>query len=292
MIIFKMEIKTNKEKAKTLCQVVESAYKNKEKLFAWKLIQDKMTPENKLISLIPKEKVATWLFFALPGDRMVDSTKLYEQFANFYRSNSNFFDKNNLKFYNNYFIPNIGITSVFDYKTFMEFTRNNLKRLVSEFDGDPMNIFSNNSFDTNLKELKKFDGYGNGISSLLLIFLERYGIKKTEGLVPKIDRHFIKVSSACGLIETNENMRVSNVCNSLFNLYKEVITENGFDSVILDPTIWIIGHELCLKKDITYCSELCPLEEYCSKELPTQKLSRIVSYEKVESKKQLSIFDL
>lgn len=277
-----MEIKTNKIRAKTICEIVENAYKNREKLFSYKLIQKKMIPENQLISLIPKEKIATWLFFALPADRMVDSTILYKQFSDFYISNPNFFDKDKLLTYDQIGMPNLKISSVFDYNKFMEFTKNNFKKLMSEFDGNPMKIFSNGSFDTSLKELKKFDGYGNGISSLLLIFLQRYGVRETIGLVPKIDRHFIKVSSGCGLIETNQGMNIGSVSNSLFKLYKEVISTNGFDAVILDPAIWIIGHELCSKKDMTYCKELCPLEDYCSKILPKQELGKISSYELVE----------
>lgn len=260
-------MRTDKEIAKVICRAVLEAYEKEEKIFGWDKIKIKMTPENQLISIMPRKLQPLWLFFSLPADRMVDSTEMYRQFRDFYLKNPNFLDiKNIRKYCKKGEIPDVDVQLIFNKPEFLKFTQNNLEKLLSEFKGDPLRIFSNGYFQDNIKELKKFLGYGTGISSLYLIFLQRYGLKETKGLVPKIDRHIISISNGCGVVDIEPGMRSGDVCKKLFNVYQEVISENKFDAVILDPALWIIGHEICTKGKKVDCNYLCPLDEYCSKD--------------------------
>jgi hypothetical protein len=262
----------NKENAIEVSKAVISAYENKEKLFSHAIIKEIMFPEKQLVSVLPKEKQALWLFFSCLGDKMVSSEIYYKQFREFYLSNPDFFDSKNLKNRNS-FVKGLG--GEFTKKVqvaipddFIHFAASNAKKLANDFNGNPVNALRGNDFKTSVKNLKQFSGYGTGLASLYLIFLNRYDIRKTEGLAPKIDRHFLRISAGCGIAQIEEGSRADSLAEKLSKLYEEVCNENKIDAAYLDAAMWVIGKEVCSKKDAAYCKLLCPIDDYCNKELP------------------------
>lgn len=265
-------INLSKERAAKVSKAVINAYENKEKLFSHTVIEELMFPEKQLVSVLPKEKRALWLFFSCLGDRLVDSANYYKQFSDFYISHDNFFEVDNLNNRNLFlkgleeeFFQKVQVAMPFD---FSRFAASNAEKLANNFGGNPLNSLKGNDFKNSVKDLKQFKGYGTGLASLYLIFLDRYRIRKTIGLAPKVDRHLLRVSCGCGIAQIEEGARADKLAEKLSKLYEEVCSENNINAVDLDPTIWVIGKEVCSRKDISYCRLLCPVDDYCNKKLP------------------------
>lgn len=276
-------IEVDKEKVKDLCKIVHDAWKNKEKIFAREITKIKMFPENQLISLMSNRSAvdkALWIFFSVLGDKKTSSQLLYKQFAEFYKVNPDFFNRGTLQNLDEASFQDrvetlVGLSwsplriQVNYPESYVNFVVYNVKKLVKEFHCDILRAIPNDDFDDCFKRLKKFKGYGVGLSALYLIFLNRYGVKNVKGYgVPKIDRHFVKMSAGCGIFDIGEDMRYDYAAKHLTKIFYEVCNEQGFNAGDLDPAVWVIGSELCKKDNISYCKELCPLYDRCTRDLP------------------------
>lgn len=291
------QIKLNKKKAIEICKAVLHAYQNKGKFFAHPNIEGRMLPEKQLVSVLPEEKKPIWLFFSCLGDKLVDSTDYYRQFRDFYKEKPDFFYLTNLKdkplFSHRLENELLRMVNLAMPDDFIHFAVSNGEKLAFQFNGNPLNSLKNDDFKSNVNSLKKFLGYGTGLSTLYLIFLDRYGIKKTKYLVPKIDRHMLKISVGCGIASIKEGTRADSLTEKLSRLYEEVCNENGFDALLLDPTMWAIGHELCSKNDLAFCRTLCPLDNYCNKKLPRIKRNNTRLYNGNDKRTQVTFgFDV
>ncbi len=265
-------VKLNKEKAIEVSKAIISAYYNKEKLFSHSDTEEIMFPEKQLASVLPKEKQALWLFFSCLGDKMVSSDIYYKQFREFYLSHPDFFDSKNIENRNSFvkelegeFTKKVQVAMPND---FIHFAVSNAEKLACHFNGSPLNALTGNDFKTSIKNLKQFSGYGTGLASLYLIFLDRYNIRRTKGLAPKIDRHLLRVSCGCDIAEIEEGSRADSLAEKLSRLYEELCNENNIDAASLDVAMWVIGKEVCSKKDAAYCKLLCPIDDYCRKGIP------------------------
>ncbi len=266
-------LELNEKRAVELCQIVLDAYEKKKGIFSQKDIEKRMLPEKRLVDVIEyKERVAKWFFFTTPGDKLIDSTTYYKQLKEFYLDNPTFFDNRSLE---NERIFNAQLNNEFLNKVkvaiplaFGEFTVKNAQKLLADFKGNPLNALTSDDFKQSVKDLKQFMGYGTGESTLYLIFLTRYKIKETKDLAPKVDRHFVKISAGCGVFEAASGLRTDKAAEKLSRLYKKICDEHKFNAVLLDPTVWIIGHDLCSKNNSGVCRLYCPLDDYCDKDLP------------------------
>jgi len=257
-----------KFRALHLCEVVIKAYEEKFGLFSQSDIEDYMFPERQLADLIKdKDDLALWFFFTCPGDKLIDSRIYYKQLGEFYLKNPNFFRLNDSVFKPdiNSLLENVNVRKPDEFSRAIY---ENSKELIERFNKNPLSILKSNDYEGCVKDIKKFFGYGKEIASLYLIFLKRYGIKTVKNLAPKIDRHFLRISAGCGVFKVKKGMRVDEATKKISELYTEICKENFLDAVILDPATYVIGKRLCSKKNEILCKMDCPLDYYCTKEIP------------------------
>jgi len=79
-------------------------------------------------------------------------------------------------------------------------------------------------------------------------------------------------------------MYTDKAAEKLSKLYKKICDEHKFNAVLLDPTVWIIGHDLCFKNDSGVCRLYCPLDDYCDRKLP--RITRKARLHKKENNKR------
>lgn len=255
------QITIHKKKAKELCHVVMDAYKFSP-FFSHRNIEREMCPEKLLIDEIDsKKRKARWLFFACSDMQLKNSRLYFEQYRDFYLEKPYFFDNKNLRELSNQ-RPNIKDES----KTRIVL---NAKKLLDEYRGDPLKILEKGSIEDILKELKTFHGFGIKQAKMYLIFLAKHGLADLDSskIGPAIDSHFIKISSACGVFDFEDGIRVDKVRKYLDDLYSKITKEENLDSLTLDSAVWIMGHKLCTKS-CYYDAYSCPLDDLCGGYLP------------------------
>lgn len=297
-------ITINKERAKTLCRVVLDAYEKRRYLFTDSKIERKMCPEKQMIAEIEYEgRKVKWLFFATSTMERKNSEQYFKEFREFYLENPCFFDKENLKKLSQIDSRDeeMGLSHKIkehiNLGLYLEPVRRwifNAKKLLSDFEGDPLKIINKHIENLDiLEELKKFKGLGTKQAKMYLIFLAKHGFADIDvyGLGPAIDHHFIKISAACGIYTFNDGIRVDTARNQLDKLYTKISREEELNSLILDSALWIIGHELCTKNNNGVCKVYCPLDDYCSKNLPkiNRKDARLYQRKKPSKRSQLAL---
>ena len=163
----------------------------------------------------------------------------------------------------------------------------NSRKLKSEYENDPRNLFNGFSKKPNVEELKelqerigKFYGYGPGKAALLIKNFVRFGMWEIpETFVPiKIDRHVARVCLGFeGLINFYENnrkipheqykkrvgaVRVDQFNQKLQDLFLEIIDEINVSGIELDDTLWLLGSKWCYKNQYVFCKTNCPIDCY------------------------------
>ncbi|MBU4492902.1 MAG: hypothetical protein KKA61_00865 [Nanoarchaeota archaeon] len=270
-----------KFRALHLCEVVIKAYEEKFGLFSQPDIEDYMFPERQLADLIKdKDDLALWFFFTCPGDKLIDSRRYYKQLGEFYLKNPNFFRLNDSVFKPdiNSLLKNVNVANP---NEFLRTINENSEDLIKKFKGNPLNTIKEGDYDSCVKNLRNFLGYGKGMASLYLVFLSRYGIKKTKNIAPKVDRHLLRISAGCSVFKVTKNLRVDEATEEVSRIYTEICKEKSFDGTLLDALTYVIGRKLCSKRNEVLCNVDCPLDYYCSKQLPKiDKKSAILCIEK------------
>lgn len=263
-----MRPEIKKARALHICERVLDAYEEKFGLFSQPGIEKEMFPERQLADLIrDKGDLALWLFFTCPGDKLIDSMKYYKQLGEFYLKNPKFFRLNDLVFN-----PDIkSLLKNVDVANSNEFSRSinkNSEDLIKKFNGNPLNAIKDNDYSSCVKNLRNFLGYGKGMASLYLVFLSRYGVKQTKNITPKVDRHLLRISAGCGVFKVKRGLRVGKATEEVSRIYTEICKEKSFDGTLLDALTYVIGRKLCSERNGVSCKTNCPLDYYCSKQLP------------------------
>jgi hypothetical protein len=317
------EIQLDKEKARELCIYVIDACNEKKKLFSNPKILENMHPENKIIETIKsrekngeiaKEKIVRWLFFACSTMQRVLSEKYFAQVSKFYRKNSAFLDNENLE---RIFKFKRSEKNSELYRVYLNNIENNISKNINMANSqESINYWIGNAItlskklegknnfyemlrehkDVNslLKELREYKGFGIKQSKMYVLFLIRYGLLDFDvsKVGPTIDSHFINISSACNVLKFKDGLRVDKARYCLDKLYQEVTSENKLDFCVIDSGFWIIGNNLCLKKDPLKCQQLCPLDSICTKEIPNVNKEDTRLYKKKENKMRQQVLQL
>ena len=289
-----MRQELKKSKVLHICERVLDAYEQRFGLFSKEGIEKKIFPEKQLAKLIKnKDDLALWFFFTCPGDKRINSIRYYEQLGKFYLKNPDFFNLNKINNSGsesniNSILDSVNITN---HSEFLRTIHENSKKLTEKFDGNPLNAIRDNDYDSCVKNLTDFLGYGKEIASLYLVFLSRYGVKKTKNIAPKVDRHLLRISAGCGVFNVKKNLRVDKATKEVSRLYTEVCKKKSIDGTLLDALTYAIGNDLCSKKNEVLCMENCPLDYYCSKQLPKiNKKDTTLYIEKKEKTQQFLNF--
>lgn len=143
----------------------------------------------------------------------------------------------------------------------------NAARLVELYDGDPRNIIAYNTVEQARENLRQFEGIGTGIANLFILYLLERKIASPvdpENILLKVDIHKGRIPINTGAVKpiNHEIARDDHYVASMESAYRSVATRERIEMETLDPVLWIIGSELCVRKDHDYCA-LCPLEEEC-----------------------------
>ena len=291
-----MRRELKKSRVLHICERVLNAYEEKFGLFSQQGIEKEMLPEKQLAELIQNENdLALWFFFACPGDKQIDSMKYYKQLGEFYRKSPNFFKLNeiNSSEFDSKIKSILENVNVANPPEFLRTIRENSKKLIEEFEGNPLKAIKNNNYDSCVKNLRNFLGYGKGMASLYLVFLSRYGVKKTKNIAPKVDRHLLRISAGCGVFEVTKNLRVDKATEEVSRIYTEICKENFFDGTLLDALTYVTGRKLCSKRNEFLCKVNCSLDYYCSKQLPKiNKKNTTLQIEKKKANQQFLNFSI
>lgn len=157
--------------------------------------------------------------------------------------------------------------------------------IVNEFGGHARNIINNQTVEESRRRLMEFKGVGTGIANLFIIYCTDRGIahvQDPENVKIKIDIHKGRIpvnTDAVTLV--NDRIRRDVLVPSLEEAYLEICKEYGFDSKNLDSALWLIGSQICARRDFGRCVSLCPLEKLCVSCVDEDPLtSELVSYSK------------
>jgi hypothetical protein len=146
--------------------------------------------------------------------------------------------------------------------------------------GDPRIFFDGiNNYDEAKSKLLMFYGIGHGKANLMIKNFVRFDYFVPENIwdVPiKIDRHAMRISIGNGVVAFDEegDIHVSNFVPVLDKLYRKILQEGHFDPVLIDDLKYIVGSQLCVKKDINMCKKYCPLN--CEQMVDTDKSNSYV----------------
>lgn len=146
----------------------------------------------------------------------------------------------------------------------------NAQRLISEYEGDPRNIVEGRGVEEARKSLMAFKGIGTGIANLFLIYLLERGIARPtnpEDICLKVDVHKARIPLNTGaVIVDSPRIRYDVLVTPLEKAYNESARRQGIDLVGLDSALWIIGSEVCSKRDYSLCLDNCVLcDKYCER---------------------------
>lgn len=163
------------------------------------------------------------------------------------------------------------ITENFQYP--MQYFSNNFlhnnRIIVDEFGGHARNIINNQTVEESRRRLMEFKGIGTGIANLFIIYCTDRGIahvQDSEEIRIKIDIHKARISANTDAITSVSNGRIrrDRLVHPLEESYLEICKENGFSGGTLDSALWLIGSQICARRDFGRCVSLCPLETMCT----------------------------
>ncbi|MBT3865835.1 hypothetical protein HOF78_01890 [Candidatus Woesearchaeota archaeon] len=146
--------------------------------------------------------------------------------------------------------------------------RNNAGALIGQYGGDVRNVISGISVAQGINRLKKFDGWGPGLSRLLMMELHDRRIVSPINpgdLENKIDRHkaAIPLNTEC-VTASSENVHMSSISKFLQESYRLAFESLELPPEDVDAAIWVIGSKGCVKQRIYHCNSHCPLSPIAS----------------------------
>lgn len=196
----------------------------------------------------------------------------------------------------------------------------NAKRLVSEYDGDPRNIFKGvKTYEECVQRIKNnkgrgFHGFREKMTSMITYyFIEENLISEINFPVP-VDFHVLRVAFATQMISSDEDVfyKSDKISDNLRELISDYMNDRSVDPLVLTNSIWSLSSNLCnkrsgnlsaLDKDSLYYSEVwnrscgrCAVKSYCKYDIPAKPYynnGRIELLDKGEKSliRQLSFFD-
>lgn len=148
-----------------------------------------------------------------------------------------------------------------------EILYDNCTQLMMKYGGDPRKMFEDRNLDLILKRIKEFKQYGIGKACLLFKNYMRFGIAHLDNpysLPVKVDRHLTRMSIGTGVLtlEPAGRYRREQFDNILRPFYQEICMTEKINPVELDDALWVIGSNLCVKKDKANCEMNCALTCY------------------------------
>jgi len=138
--------------------------------------------------------------------------------------------------------------------------------VVNEFDGDASKIWKNKSAEEVKTTFQRVHGVGPGISSMIVLLLERcFGIHFNDldhrNMNVKPDVHVIRVFGRLGFISQPNEKEVLEAARKFNPEYPGA----------LDAPVWVIGRKWCAA-DAPQCT-YCPVNKVCPKNITSNDLN-------------------
>lgn len=137
--------------------------------------------------------------------------------------------------------------------------------LHNQYHDNPKELFTNkNSYYEFQEAICNLKGFGQKTGGFLLrILIENDLLQPIDGIAEiPIDRHDIDLSIWLGVVSnitSDEIKKSKKVIKQLSNTWVMVSTKNSISPSLTDRYLWIIGSQLCSKKQC----DICPLQEEC-----------------------------
>ena len=152
--------------------------------------------------------------------------------------------------------------------------KHNAQKLIARYGADPRNIISGRSVSQATKALEEFEGIGTGLANLITIqYFDRKLAEPTDprNIRSKVDRHkarlpimFSAIEPENGLTELHANALTKKLEELYLSINHQLLDEfPDISPTDLDAALWIIGSEVCDKRDYSSCLNFCPLENRC-----------------------------
>ncbi len=168
--------------------------------------------------------------------------------------------------------------------------------LFEKFDSDPRNMIQYHTTEEARRNIDSFWGIGRGIANLYILYcLEREIASPIdpENALLKIDIHKGRIPFNLGAVKTDkQEIRISKIECALEKAYWKACEKLSLPPEIIDGAIWVIGSELCSKKDYSICQLNCPLAQDCIAFTPSDKRTTTFqvydsSHKRIDTRKNL-----
>ncbi len=252
------------EAARRIFPKLVDAYKKREGIFSFNNIFPEL-PLPKGIKWGSYEHF-NWWFVTVMSDHSVGSIEVYEKSRKLHDRISKEKDLPNI------FDPRIAasLDTQIIYETLYrmcqgannhpEELKTNSIRLVTEYDGNPINIFKGMKDVNEAKEvLMTFNRFADGLAGLYITFLVKYGLVKFDNsndLLVKVEHHDIRLSEALGILKSGGKIS-KEIAKPLSEFFRLMCSELGISIIDLDSALWALGRYGCSLKNELHCKGTC-----------------------------------
>ena len=216
---------------------------------------------------------ARFLFFTVPNDHGVKSSRLYEKAIDLFQRKPNLFDPQFItsRFRGAEDADLINATGIALGTRYPKSTAKgwylNSSRLMERFNGDPRGVFQASAdAEVLLKLVCSFYGFGPKTGGMLIRALDGLGMARVTGLervlVP-VDIHDSRISFFTGIVSCND-AEIEKNYHIFARPIQRVLTDACAEADVrwpdVDRALWLIGSRGCVR---LRCRE-CPLKMLCS----------------------------
>jgi len=221
--------------------MVIDAYENNRGIFVNKINAEELIPKK-----AGKLQRALFIFYVLQLDYATKSQVLYKRANDLFAKKSEFFtpeiilglsDKELRDILKKYLKPRYINEAVKRYQI-------NSTKLLSEFDGDPRNIFKVRSAKEVLKFTYEFRGFGPKIGNFFIrtmvnVFLYKY--EDIDIVSLPVDVHDVKITYLLGYLDSSVMSRKNIVITK--NTWMQACKKAKESWLIFDKALWLLGSE-------------------------------------------------
>ena len=143
------------------------------------------------------------------------------------------------------------------------------------FHSDPRKLITGKTAEEARGIMDSFWGIGNGIANLYIAYLLERRIaapSDPKNALLKVDIHKARIPLNVGAVLTTEReIRRDNLETALEKAYWHACDALGLAPEIIDGALWVIGSEICARKNYELCQLNCPLVDMCKAYTPESR---------------------
>lgn len=266
-----MRLDVDRARAQEVVMRLDAAFRNYEGLLSERddLVENQIPPGVEKGST----EHARFLFFTVPNDHGVKSSRLYAKAIELFNCRPNLFDPH---FIASQFrgcedadlVSSTGVALGTRYpKSTAKGWYLNASRLVDQFNGDPRGVFQASAdAEVLLKLVCSFYGFGPKTGGMLLRAVDGLGMAKVSGLervlIP-VDIHDSRISFFTGIV-SGDGESIESDYHLFARPIQRVLTDACNEINVrwpdVDRALWLIGSRGCVR---LRCAD-CPLNSLCS----------------------------